>query len=356
MSGSLSERIAQIWEGARHEIAAPRTQLAIPHNRVVPPKSRDCEFHERNHYFQVRLNQMFLAYQREWFVRYDPAALVITQFLYGQEFVSIPFFVGPSLFETAGVKAPNGAVIVDTRVAGLHPYQGDRLILTIILYKTQRDNAVRRLLGLIEKAAGAIDYSTSLLNYLRVADVIINGIEGLLGLGQTVPVLAYRKEFDPQAGEPLKENYFVLIDKPENAADQSELCVIDNKLYKGGDRTTASAYTAEDFVLFSLLRSDERNDVDRLPFYSLWERALKEAVIPDEAHWKLAKSYMLALYQSLVLSPDLTEPQVTILKQKYTETLRQRHNESVELSDLGSSGTDPTRLEELKDELSILDM
>jgi hypothetical protein len=35
------------------------------------------------HYFQVRINEMFLAAGRKWFVDYHPMVFVVSQFNYG---------------------------------------------------------------------------------------------------------------------------------------------------------------------------------------------------------------------------------------------------------------------------------
>ena len=40
-----------------------------------------------------------------------------------------------------GQQTPVGMVFSDTRVAGIHPYRGGRLIVTVILYSVVRNEA-----------------------------------------------------------------------------------------------------------------------------------------------------------------------------------------------------------------------
>lgn len=338
---SISDRMNKLWENARRGHSALQSALIIPKENIVPPLVYSSALQAHKHYFQIRINQLFLKYDREWFATFDPTVMVATDFLYGSSRVSVPSMVGPRIFESKGVSVPTGSIISDTRVAGLYPYRGGRISLKFVLYKTQRDNKLRQLLNLLENTAGAIDYGTALSQYLRIADAIVSGIEGLLGIGQTVPVLAYSKEFDPTAGDELAESYILLIDRPERELNTREFWVINNKLYTGSSPSSVVPYEATDFVLVSLRKTTERDDIQSLPFYPMWEQAVKEATLPYEGHWKLAKASLASLYQAMVLSPDLTEDHVTTLRGHFIELLQQRRQEAVELSSLSTSQEHP---------------
>ncbi len=330
---SLSKKLLLLWDKAVHGRANPQSFISIKDDNVTPKFSDQESFSPNEHYFQVRLNQVYLEFQREWFAKYDPVVLITTEFLYGGNLISIPFLVGPNIFENQKIQVPTGSMIFDTRVAGLHPYKGDRINIRVILYKIQRENAVRKILDLIENTAGVIDFSTAVSAYLKLADVLVDSIESLLGMGKAESILAFSKEFDPSGGDYLKESYYALLAKNDKDLNQDDLQVIDNRLcLASGD-----PYALSDFVLFSIRKSSDRNDVEQLPFYKLWEQALSNAMVPDDGHWKLAKSNLVSLYQAMILSHDLTARHATELKEKYVEDIKNRHKEVVELSLLGKS-------------------
>lgn len=344
---SLAKKLSTLWENAAHGKTNLKSFVKITEDNVTPKLSEKAKLSPNEDYFQVRLNQVYLEYQREWFAKYDPMVLITTEFLYGGSLISVPFLVGPNLFENQKIQIPTGSLIYDTRVAGIHPYKGGRLNIKVILYKIQRENTVRKVLDLIENTAGVIDFSTALSSYLKLADVLIDGIEGLLGLGKAESILAFSKEFDPEGGDLLRENYYALLGKNEKELKVEDLWVIDNRLcYASG-----KPYTASDFVLFSIKKSNERTDIEQLSFYKLWEQALQDALVPDEGHWKLAKANLVSLYQAMILSHDLTTRHASKLREDFIESITKRRKEAVELSLLGQSTN-----ENVEDYLKLLEL
>jgi len=64
---------------------------------------------------------------------------VSSELSYDSAEIAVPFVVGPSMIK--GQQTPVGMVFSDTRVAGIHPYRGGRLIVTVILYSVVRNEA-----------------------------------------------------------------------------------------------------------------------------------------------------------------------------------------------------------------------
>jgi hypothetical protein len=93
-------------------------------------------------YFTVRLNQMHLAENRQWWVTFDPLVVIVTEFNYDAKYIAIPQIVGPGLIpdpESAG--APKyGSVIEDILVAGPYPYRGGDVVISARFYRLQRNN------------------------------------------------------------------------------------------------------------------------------------------------------------------------------------------------------------------------
>jgi hypothetical protein len=359
----LAQRWLELWDTIRHGEARVPARVAIPADHVIwGPDEEHEPFRPDEHYFVVRVNEMFLDYSRQWFSVYDPMVLVVSEFTYDTEDTAVPFVVGPSLLAKHGQEAPNGMVFSDTRVAGLHPYRGGRLTLAVVLSRVQRENYASKFLTVLEGAAGVLDFATALTTYVKVAGVVLDGVQSLFQMGNgTKPIVGYRKEFDPEAGDVLGPGYFALIDADEMDVDLDKLWVRDHQLWAGDSSEASKPFRDADFVLYSIVRANARTDERTLPFYPLFQRMQKSASSDNEADWQRAKADMSSLWQTLVLSPDLTTSQAKQLKQEYRATLadllKQSREDAAENATLGA-GDDDTGpdLAELREAAEILDL
>ncbi|MFX0201552.1 MAG: hypothetical protein ACFFCW_36010 [Candidatus Hodarchaeota archaeon] len=331
----LVERCWDIWESIRRSPAQVPSRVSITPDHVDEGEKLKITFQPDEHYFQVCINEMYLTYSREWFNKYDPMVFVVSEFIYDKRIEAVPFIAGPKIMKKYEKKIPEGMVFSDTRVAGLHPYRGGRLTLSVVLCRVQRRNYARQLLQMVESAASVLDFSTSLSTYVKVASVILDGVEALLGLGDTDPLIGLRKEFDPDAGDGLAPGYFALIDMPDARLDTNKLWVRERQLVYGSSLADAKPFRDADFVLYSITQTTERSDAATLPFYQLWERVAQEAAKPKEDNWQSAKANMLSLYQTLKLSPDLTHHQADNLTKKYIADMKRLHENAVDLAELG---------------------
>lgn len=356
---TLLERTAKLWDKAQHSAAQLPAQINIPHTQT--DKSLGDLFQPDRNYFQVRVNEMYLQYGREWFSTYLPMVLFISEFTYNRQRESVPFVVGPELVENNGTKLPdNSMVFTNTRVAGVHPYRGGRLTITAVLYRSKRTDYIRNLLRVVENAATLLDFSTSLGVYTKIASVVLDGIEALFDVGDTDPIMGWRQEFDPDAGDNVLPGYFALINKPEADVDPQKVWVKDNKLCYGDSLSAAKPYREADYILYSLAQTAERGDVEMLPFQPLWDRVHKAAMEPSDAHWQSAKANMLSLFQTLSTSPDLTAVQAKKLADDYKARMIDAHQRAIEFNDVnfeirgegGSGDLDKT----LDEAISILDL
>lgn len=330
---SLRERTLALWQNVRQSAAVVPTRVAIPVDHI--DKHLGLPFLANHHYFQVRLNEMFLSYSREWFSGYLPMAVFISEYLYDRERRIVPFVVGPGLVEQKGFQIPNqGMIFANTRVAGLHPYRGGRLAVTVILYRIRRTNYVRNLIRVLESAVGLLDVSMPFASYTTIGAVILDGIEALFAIGDTDPIIGWRQEFDPDAGDALSPGYFALINKPEAEVDASTLWVIEDQLCAGQSAETARPLRDSEYLLYSLLQANERSDLEALPFQPVWERIVTEASYPSEAHWQSAKANMVSLYQTISTSPDLTAPHAARLAEQYVERMKELHLRAAALGEL----------------------
>jgi hypothetical protein len=94
---SLVERFKDVWNQVRQTQTEKPGQIAIPRDHIDNGKNLGGKFERDEHYFQVEVNEMFLTYEREWFAKYDPMVLVVSEFTYDKKVEAVPFVVGPMM-------------------------------------------------------------------------------------------------------------------------------------------------------------------------------------------------------------------------------------------------------------------
>lgn len=342
MMTTLWERSRDILGKLKYEPTFVPVRVAIP--AANTDRERGAPFRPDRQYFQVRLNEMYLAYQRQWFKTFLPMAVVISEFWYDGQRQAMPFVVGPETFKADNKKVLDvprqGRLLQDTRVAGLHPYRGGPLTLSVVLYQVQQDDYLRNMLGLVEKVTGVLDLATNVSSYLDLAWVILDGVESLFDSGQVQPVLGVRREFDPDDDD-VFPGYYAMVNAPEAQLDPGHLWVQDNGLLRGPDRETAEPLRDADYVLYSVGQSDTRSDVQSLPLFEQQQRVMVEAAKDFES----AKSNMLSLYQAMIVSPDLTETDVETLSDRWIAEMVKHRDVKRKITDL--SGDDARKLDRL---------
>jgi hypothetical protein len=352
---TLAERCQNIWNRITHAPSCVPVMVPI-HREHVHGEQLGQAFSPNEHYFQVRINEMYLTDSRQWFSVIDPMVFVVSEFIYDKKVETVPFIVGPAMMKQFEKQIPPRMIFSNTRVAGLHPYRGGRLCLSVILYQVQRKNYAQELLHIIESVATVLDFSTVLSSYLKLANVVLDGIESLLGLEGTVPLIGHRSELDPDAGDHLEPTYFALIDMPDSQPDPNALWVRDHHLLFGASLDTATPFRSADFVLYSITQASERNDVTTLPFYSLYEQVIQEAMKPDDISYRGAKAAMTALAQKMILSPDLTATQADKLADQYAKEMKRVHDKAVDWSYLGPAKATSEVDKKLRQAVTILDL
>lgn len=350
----MKENLKKFWANLQSSPAKIPLTAEIPEDHVNPEVS-DEEIRSDEHYFIIRVNEMYLTKSRKWFNSIDPMVFFITEFNYNGEDIAVPYVIGPMLIEKYGKGIPEGMIFSNTPVAGLHPYKGGGLTLSVILYQNTRKNYARELLGVVENVSNAIGFSSSLSQYLKVGDVIFNGIQSLIGLGDTVPLIGYRKNFDPKAGDKFSPRYFVLVNTDNDQIDASQLWVKNNQLFTGEDQENLKPFRAADFVLYSIMATTERDDLNSISFFPQYQSMIKSAMdSTTELKWKATKAEMMNLAKEMRFHPDLSVEHYKKLRTKYENEMIETHKEAVMLNERAAGGAELDK--EGKDIMEILDL
>lgn len=325
--------LSDVWNYITNTIVtSPREQpstVTIPLDNIDRKDQMTQPFDPGKDYFQVRINQLFLKEERKWFTQIDPMVTVVSEFQYNGKRIAVPYVVGPT--KQSCQQFPHGMIFSNEKVAGLHPYRGDAVTLSVVLCQMPVGSPAKALLSVIEQASKAFDFATALGTYITIGNVILDGMDKLLGLDGTLPLIGLKSTFDREAGDLFRPSYFALIDAQD--VNPQELWVKDNQLLKDGRE-----YREADFVLYSIVRSPDRkrSDIEQLPFNSLWERAVTEAMSLKDGSWDTAKANLLSLLSTIRLSPDLTWDHADELIKKYPPLLKSMYEAQKGASKLGA--------------------
>jgi hypothetical protein len=335
--------IGKIWQAVYAKISGderdPRKPIKVKDPETGgPQRPRDSAgtIQPKKDYILIRVNELFLSQSRKWFTEIEPLVFASTELLYDGQDRTDPFVVGPKKDDTL----PRGMVLKNTTVSGPHPYRGGPMTLTIVLSRLPVGNVARPLLEVIEATGKVLDPAIGLSAYLKVGNVMLDGFEKLLGLDGVEPLIGFRSTVNPDAGDTLEPGYHALIDMPN--PDPAEFWVKDDELLHGATFESAKPFRAADFVLYQITRAPNgrRGDVDKLPFFPLWRKALEAASNPATGAWDEAKAHLAVLATAINLSPDLTWDQGRSMLEDYIAQLTAVHEDTLKRSKLAPAPDD----------------
>jgi hypothetical protein len=346
-----------IWDTINNKILNSRREPPSPvkilrdHIDENENGQLNVKFVKDESYFQVVINEMYLRNQRQWLSKIDPIVYVYAEFIYGgDKSHAVPFLAGPNILKQRGVSDQflGGLILRNTDVVGINPYRGEGLVLSVVLCEAKGDNLLRPLLKVVESTAGALNFSPAIGAYAKVAKVLMDGFDQLFGTGLVTPLVGLRDLFGPRLDMPFQPGYFALIDAPQVAPET--LWVRDRQLVVGPSLKAAEPYRDADFVLYSInsIPDNLRQDYDTLPFNNLWERVKSDASSAKETpNFASALQQMGTLYQTIMLSPDLTDRQKKLLAADYVRQMNEAHEDAKKLG-LQAGPGDQTDLDAMR--------
>jgi hypothetical protein len=304
MPTTLVDRISEFAAWLRSDKFPLPTIAAIPASKCSPEGIAGREIERDRAYFSVEVKELFLAEGRRWWVEYSPAVLMIVEFIYGNQKISVPTLVGPNTIRQKNGQCPQGVVLENTLVAGPYPFRGGRVAITTILYRAQHHNYARSLLNFSESVSSAIGVPADLGTLMKIGSTVLDGLQTLLQLGDAEPLAAHRIEFEGGSLQGFRSSFCALI---AGGADPTLVRVEDGgRLKIELENGQTIRFEQADYMLYSVNRRDRRGEISTLPFATLLDQARSAALSPEDTGWIRAKASLSTLCQQLVLSPDLT--------------------------------------------------
>jgi hypothetical protein len=311
MSG-VFDTVSRIWREVRAGHQPLPTVATIPPDHCRPANTVGYSIPRDRMYFTIRISEMHLVENREWWTVYDPLVVVVTEFNYARKRVAIPTVIGPNLNrrQAQSDQPRYGVVLLDTRVAGPHPYRGGDVDVSVGFYRVQRANHAHALLKVVDGLSASLGGPGELQTIAKMGGALLEGVEGLLGLQETTYLAGHRISMASSPFDPFAAGFSALI-APPTPKDLTGLLVEDRRLYIEADGG-ARPYRNSDFVLLSITGSEMREDENLLPFYPLKVDALT-ALLDGEDGVKRGKANLIAAYQQMRRSPDVTAAEASRL-------------------------------------------
>lgn len=308
--------IGRLWDRVRRSAAVTAPAFRIPASRVVDDTTAS-RFVSRQSYFEIRINEQFIRDRRDYWNNYNPLVVTLCDFIYDTTRTTVPFVVGPDLLSSIEQLDDGGRVrYLNTRVVGPTPYSGDDLAVFVGLFRTRTSPWAQHALGLIESVTRVFDPTKLSSGYLEIAGSILNGVEGMLGIGNDVDFRVGQRDVYTapglSGGNPLHPGYFAMIHVNERDVDVRRFWVRDNRLWVGDRADRLTPYVEHDFILWQLRSLDTRDDFETFDFHREWLK-VQDRIWSGEP----AEDHIRAVLHLLAVNRDIIRPHRNRLKLYY---------------------------------------
>ena len=305
-------------------------------------------------YIQVRLTDMYLAYDRKLYKRRYPALHTYARLLGMGAYVEIQQVAGPKALQ--GISSDLGRIITGgLRVLGPVPYRGAEVEICFALAAVGGDDLAERLLNFMSSVshvagAGALGVG------LALAQPIKEGFDGLLGRKDTELCIGVYDTLTPEAADDnpgcLLAGYRVVAAVPRDRLASNSLWVTSGRLLIGPSREQAVAPTGFDYFVFSVERLTSRDDLTALEGISGRLRSLEKTAADRVDGEPLRKEFEL-LKAAVLSSPDLIHAdRVRIIRglKRRIQAVIKLHREGLDAPRfLGTEGAEPVDVGPLGD-------
>ncbi|EGO61945.1 hypothetical protein [Acetonema longum] len=296
---------------------------------VFTPVVSDAEklvFREGQHYFRLRLAEMFLKDDRKLFRKAVPVVSSVVSLQFGASAAQqLPNVAGPLALNLNENSLGKG-VQLNYSLTNLVPYRGGNVSISAALLAYVSKDYFSAFLNLANSIAGQLTIG-QLSAALKVVGSVAGALQDLLDSGDKEVRLVYHNEYagtDDLGGVSLQSGYFAVIGAQAGKFNPEKLLVKNSQLYIGDDRQSAKPLAGYDYMLFGVEAALYRDDFRYFSEYnSLLYAAIEKGMLDKAEGDAVIRAGMLAVFKS----DDLTYVDKTrvaaALKAEYEERLSQ---------------------------------
>ena len=237
--------------------------------------------------------------------------------------------IGPAQFGDLATAPVTRTVILNQRLAGPSVYRGGDIDIAAGLFAVPRDRAASVLLETVGKLSALA--VPGLSQALEIAEVVKAGVEGLIGLDGTKPVLGVK---DALIGAPNPNGgaapcVLAAIAAPASDIDFDSLWVKDGRLLQGKSADALQFYERADHLLVTVEPGAPRQDWRGLPNLTPHEAEF-DAVLRSDATRAIAEQQLnekfAAFDADLSAEEDLVDPDKDRIRGEVVAELKTRIN------------------------------
>jgi hypothetical protein len=183
--------------------------------------------------------------------------------------------IGPAQFGDLATAPADRLLVLNQKLAGPSVWRGGDLAIAVGLFAVPRDQAAVALLDTLSQVASLA--VPGLSQGLELAKIVKSGVEGVIGLSKTKPVLAVKDALqDPtvaKEGSEAAPCVIVGVAAAQADVDFAQLWVKDGRLWQGTSVAALTPYEEYDHLIVAIERGPAREDWRGLPGLTPYEAA-----------------------------------------------------------------------------------
>ena len=292
------------------------------------------------HYIRLRLANMYLKKETQWFSSWYPAVHSVVRFNFGDQTIEVPNIADAT--RVGMQQTARGDIIArNFMLTPTVPFNGGIVSLSAGLFALQGQNYLARFLKTLGNFAALLNIP-QFSQALNLAQPLALGIQELFGPESAHLHLGLHDSF--AEGE-LKAGYIAAVRTPRSRLDANELWVVNDELCRGKSLAEArdASFEESDYMLFRVELFDKRDDWESLTsIQEPFQEAIKALHNPDSK--KQAPQYMRTALLKAAQSPDLT----SVDKRRVVERLIEKYRAmEIILSFSGAVGEEAPTLKQV---------
>ena len=312
----------------------PNRQMAwgrIPANHLVGAKA-PTPFTSNDDYVVVKLASMFLKNSRVLWLKLSPLVHATVTMPGRTTPHSETAVIGPATFGDLSAAPTDRSVVLNQRLSGPAVWRGGDLNVAAGLFAVPKDEAATSLLNTVGQLAGLAIPGVG--QGVAIAQIVKSGVEGLIGLNGTKPVLAVKDALGDQqaAAKGVEAGPAVLagIGAPQSDVDFERLWVREGRLWEGNSANALTVYERHDHLLVMIERGAPRQDWRGLPTLTPHETAFDTIMRATDLAKEAAEAKLNTAFASfdadLTNEGNLTDPDKTRIRGEVIAELQSRLN------------------------------